>query len=33
MPASQTSSRIASRVALRKYLAMAVAKTLDGSWP
>lgn len=33
MPASQTSSRIASRVALRKYFAIAVAKTLGGSWP
>ncbi len=33
MPASQISSRIASRVALRKYFAIAVANALEGSWP
>ncbi len=33
MPRSQTSSRTASRVALPKYFAIAVAKRLGGSWP
>ena len=33
MPALHTSSSIASRGALRKYFAIAVAKTLGGSWP
>ena len=33
MPASHTCSRIASRVALRKYFAMAVANAFGGSWP
>ena len=33
MPASQTSSRIASRVGLPKYFAIAVANTFGGSWP
>ena len=33
MPASHASSRIASRVALWKYLAIAEAKAFGGSWP
>ena len=33
MPASQICRRIASRRALRKYFAIAVANTFDGSWP
>ena len=33
MPASQICSRIASRVALRKYFAIAVAKRFGGSCP
>ena len=33
MPASHTSSSIASRAALRKYFAIAVANTFGGSWP
>ena len=33
MPALQTSSSTASRGALRKYFAIAVANGLGGSWP
>ena len=33
MPASHSSSRIASRSALRKYFAIAVANRFGGSWP
>ena len=33
MPASQTSSRIASRAGLPKYFAIAVANTFGGSCP